>query len=177
MGQDTQSDNELMVKVQHSDDQNAFSILAKRHYKKWYYFAMRMVVDQETAEDIVQDTCLKIWQRRKSWQPTAQFNTWVFRMIFNQCVDNLKSPRYKNKTTIDMNRLSQVIPLSEDNQRSVEIILHALNQFNANDRALFILHHYHQMQASELCEIFELTKQALESRLYRMRKTLREQLL
>jgi RNA polymerase sigma-70 factor (ECF subfamily) len=87
-------DHELLVLVQ-DGSQPAFAELVRRHTERFYRLAYRYLQDRETAEDIVQDAFLKLWEDPGKWQPDrkTKFTTWFYRIIVNLCLDWQKRKR------------------------------------------------------------------------------------
>lgn len=174
-------DDQLMQRVKHHDDEGAYTELVTRHYKKWTAFAMRMVRQQSVAQELVQETCLKIWDKRKSWQPDAKWSTWAYTIVYRCCLDFLKSKNNRltlsydeNLSTTD-NGLAEAVDLKNiENDELIIKIKQALDTLPAEHRALFILHYYHHLKQEELSELFHLSTSAIESILFRTRKKLRE---
>ena len=87
-------DDELLVLVQ-DGSQPAFAELVRRHTERFYRLAYRYLQDRETAEDIVQDAFLKLWEDPGKWQPDrkTKFTTWFYRIVVNLCLDWQKRKR------------------------------------------------------------------------------------
>lgn len=77
-----------------ADDEAAFRILVERHIDRAFGIALRIVGSRADAEDVVQDTLLKVWTHRGRWQHgRAKFSTWLYRVITNRCIDLRRQPR------------------------------------------------------------------------------------
>jgi RNA polymerase sigma-70 factor (ECF subfamily) len=81
-------DEELLALIQEGS-QEAFSILVQRHTERFYRLAFRYVRNKETAEDIVQDAFLKLWEDPGKWQAQrkTKFSTWFYRVVVNLSLD------------------------------------------------------------------------------------------
>lgn len=76
------SDEALMAKVC-AGDMGAFDELVKRFQPRLYAFAVRRLHDDGAAEDVVQETFLKVFKYRESFRQEARFSTWVFTLALN----------------------------------------------------------------------------------------------
>jgi RNA polymerase sigma-70 factor (ECF subfamily) len=87
-------DHELLAVVK-GGSQPAFAELVRRHTERFYRLAFRYVQDRGTAEDIVQDAFLKLWEDPGKWQPdrNTKFTTWFYRIVVNLCLDWQKKKR------------------------------------------------------------------------------------
>jgi RNA polymerase sigma-70 factor (ECF subfamily) len=70
----------------------AFDQLVRRHHARYYQLAYRYLASTPEAEDVVQAAFLKLWEQPHLWQPDrgAQFMTWFYRLVVNQCLDRQK---------------------------------------------------------------------------------------
>jgi len=79
------------------DDESAFRSLVERHIDRAYAIALRIAGNAADAEDVVQDTMLKVWTHRGRWQHgRAKFSTWLYRVVSNRCIDLRRKPRNEN---------------------------------------------------------------------------------
>lgn len=87
-------DHELLARIQ-DGNHHAFGVLVQRHAERLYRLAYRYVQSKETAEDIVQDAFLKLWENPVRWQPErhSKFTTWFYRIVINLCLDWQKKKR------------------------------------------------------------------------------------
>ncbi|MCS5708436.1 RNA polymerase sigma factor [Candidatus Berkiella cookevillensis] len=172
-------DAELMHQVKEHDDQSAFAQLLKRHYQSWLYFAVRMLDNQAIAEDMVQEICIKIWNSRHEWKPSAKVNTWVYTLLYRHCIDALRSQKIRTTETYDdsLHRSVDGTPLSLieklENEEILQQLKRGFSRLSTDEKAIFVLHYYHNMKQDELCEIFKQSSSAIESSLYRARKKLK----
>ena len=89
-------DKELLDRLA-TGDETAFRLLVERHIDRAYAIALRIVGNAADAEDVVQDTMLKVWTHRGRWQHgRAKFSTWLYRVVSNRCIDLRRKPRTEN---------------------------------------------------------------------------------
>ena len=84
-----EKDDESLMEDVHAHNHEAFSILVKRHSKRFYFTAYHIVMEQQAAEDIVQNAFLKIWDKPQIWKKKkgAKFTSWFHRIVANQAID------------------------------------------------------------------------------------------
>jgi RNA polymerase sigma-70 factor, ECF subfamily len=87
-------DQELLALIQ-DGSHRAFAELVERHTERFYRLAYRYVQNRETAEDLVQDAFLGLWENPASWRPdrNSKFTTWFYRVVVNLCLDWQKKKR------------------------------------------------------------------------------------
>jgi RNA polymerase sigma-70 factor (ECF subfamily) len=94
LGWSEKDDHALLAHIQ-DGSHDAFAVLVQRHTERFYRLAYRYVHNRETAEDIVQDAFLKLWEAPSRWQPerNSKFTTWFYRIVVNLCLDWQKKKR------------------------------------------------------------------------------------
>ncbi len=170
-------DAELVARAG-AGDRAAASLLIARHLPKMLALARRMLGEGAEAEDVAQDTFLKLWTQAARWRPgQARFETWLYRITLNGCYDRLR----KRKTA----RLEDVPPpldptpgpdrLAASGQAGAALAS-ALQALPERQRAAILLCHVDGCGNIEAAEILGVSVEALESLLTRGRRTLRERL-
>lgn len=74
-------------------DESAFSGLAERHRRELHVHCYRMLGSFEDAEDAVQETFLRAWRRRETFEGRSTFRAWLYRIATNACLDLLAKCR------------------------------------------------------------------------------------
>jgi RNA polymerase sigma-70 factor (ECF subfamily) len=90
--QDTRTDDDL-VRAYRSGDAAALTLLIDRYLDTIYTFAYRMTNRKEDAEDIAQDTFVKVWRTIGRYKLTGTFKPWVFAIARNTAIDRLRKKR------------------------------------------------------------------------------------
>ena len=171
-------DGELLALVQNGSH-HAFSALVRRHAERFYRLAYRYVQTRETAEDIVQDAFLKLWEEPSRWQPGRQskFTTWFYKVVVNLCLDWQKKKRPLP--------LPEEMPLVDERERPEEAVVHAeerrrleaeIAALPERQRAALNLCFTEGLSNQEAAEIMGVNLKALQSLLMRAKATLRERL-
>lgn len=82
-------------------DQEALGLLYDRYERVVFSLAYRVVQDQQTAEEVVQDVFTTVWQKHALYQPAqAQFSTWLLQITRNRALDVLKTRRRRQQETV-----------------------------------------------------------------------------
>jgi RNA polymerase sigma-70 factor (ECF subfamily) len=181
------SDQALIEKVRTGDYQ-AFEALVNRYEGKVYRLSMRMLRNQEDAEDALQETFLQVYRGLKSFEGRSTFSTWLFRLATNVCLMKI---RHRETEPAKLLPLEEYIPQHEEaghpqiqdwpdkpedlllNKESQEKMLEALEKLPADHRAVFVLRDIEGFSNSEAGEALGISVAAVKSRLHRARLALR----
>src|SRR3954470_19728265 len=94
------TDEELLAAYQQGDV-GAFELLLRRHRAPLFTFLLRMLGDRERAEDLAQETFLRIVKGAAAWTQRARFQTWLFTIARNLCVDQSRRDRFRKTDSLD----------------------------------------------------------------------------
>ena len=90
------SDKELLERFRNSETRSyAFNLLVRKFQKKIYWHIRRIVISHEDANDVVQETFLKIWKNLDNFKEESQLFTWIYRIANNETFTFLKKKRVK----------------------------------------------------------------------------------
>lgn len=134
-----------------------------------------MLGDAALAEDVVQETFLKVWNRAADWKPgRAQFKTWLTRVTINACLDHLRRKRpatgVEMPEAVDETPLADAKMMSRDMQSQMRTLIDALPE---RQRAALILSLDKGLSQVEGARALGVSESAYESLLVRARRTLR----
>ena len=162
------SDEELMLSCRDGDEV-AFEMLYRRYEKPVFSFIYRMVLSAADAEDLCQETFLKVIRAKNRYRKTAKFKTWLFNIALNLCHDRTRRMKFRSHLSLnsaafsqdnDGIRMQQSVcdPLSDPTKRAQTAEIEALVQqafvkLPQNERTVIILRQYHAMKFSEIAEI------------------------
>lgn len=175
---DCDLDDDTLLERMKLDDTGAYSILVKRHLDYAFALALRMLRNPTDAEDVAQESLVKAWTHRHSWQSgRAKFSTWLYQVVFNRCIDierrpkgecldDVTEPEDKRPDTVATIHRRQVYDSLED----------ALATVPVQQRAALTLSYYRGMGNAEIALVLGTTRQAVEGLVKRGRQKLRERL-
>ncbi|WP_394750441.1 RNA polymerase sigma factor [Spongiimicrobium salis] len=161
-------------------DTNAFSVVVERYKHMVYTLALRLVKNKEEAEEVAQDTFIKVYGNLEKFKGDSKFSSWIYRIAYNRSLDVLKKQKNRVDTTpIDVGTeyyipsISSVLDDLERKDRMV-ILKSAIQELNGDDSVLITLHYFEELSLGEISEIMEKETNVLKVRLFRARKKLAE---
>jgi RNA polymerase sigma-70 factor (ECF subfamily) len=185
------NDDDLrMIRLQEGDA-TAFDEMVETWQGPLFGFFLRNTRDAQQAEDLVQDTLLRLY--RKSWDylPTGRFRGWLFRIARNLLIDSVRRARkdalvrrvrvqpMDGEPTDLLSLLPDdiVSPLKRASQQEVrEVVDELLAELPDDQRQTFLLHHFESLTLSEVADALETSLPTAKSRLRLAREKLRYQL-
>jgi RNA polymerase sigma-70 factor, ECF subfamily len=176
-------------------DQSAFAALVEPHRRELQVHCYRMLGSLEDAEDVVQETFLRAWRKRETFQGRSSFRAWLYRIATNACLDALerrpRAPRSTQASPSEIpwleaypDRLLQGIAPSEEEpeaavvaKETIELaFLVAIQHLPPRQRAVLILRDVLGWSARDAADLLEISVAAVNSALQRARGSLKEHL-
>lgn len=169
-----------LVRAVAGGDRAAFRRLVETHQRPLSAFARRMLRDAEQADDIVQETLLRLWLRATSFDPrAARLTTWLHNIAHNLCVDSLR----RGSRAAALDRDDAAVPLDaadpmadEETRRRAARVRDAIAGLPERQRSALLLCHYQGLSNRDAAQILDVSVDALESLLARGRRRLRREL-
>ena len=166
----------------------AFEELVRRYDRTLLRIAQQVTHCLEDAQDAVQETFLKAYQKLYQFQRTSKFSTWLIRIAVNESLMKLRKRRYTQELPLEYEGPNgEDLPLDvtdwSPNPEQLysraelrEILRRALDGLSPNLRVIFILRDIEGLSIQETVTVLSLNPSAVKARLYRARLQLREKL-
>lgn len=170
-------DAELVARVGEQDPA-AVRTLVSRKLPRLLALATRMLGDRMEAEDVAQETFVRIWKQAPHWKEgEARFDSWIHRVALNLCYDRLRGRREDPVAELPDEADPQPLPDLQIGARvRDERVRAALAALPARQREALVLNYYQELSNIEAAALMGITVDALESLLARARRNLRAQL-
>ncbi|MCU0610225.1 MAG: sigma-70 family RNA polymerase sigma factor [Candidatus Eisenbacteria bacterium] len=178
-----ESDDGLMVRVKRGDHQ-AFRILAERYRTRVFRFIYKMIHDEEVAEDLAQETFLRVFKRANTYKPGSNFSIWLYtiakNLTFNRVRDEKRQPlglaeqvdqRYWDVATADVGPDPLEMSQREEIRRTVNS---GLAQLPPKFKAAVILRDIEGFEYEQIAKILRCPLGTVKSRVNRGRLRLRD---
>ncbi|MGB0043849.1 MAG: sigma-70 family RNA polymerase sigma factor [Terriglobales bacterium] len=183
------SDVDVMLRVK-TGDESAFAYLVQKYRRPMVGFMYRMCHNPSTAEELAQEVFLRVYRSRTSYEPSAKFTTWLYRIATNLAVNHARDTRHERpENTVRLDEPDQetgTTPDLADESLSAEeqilkrerlaAIRSKVNALPERQRVAVIMHKYQQMDYRQIAGVLKLSESATKSLLFRAYETLREQL-
>jgi len=157
----------------------ALAELVRRHQRRALQLAYRSLGDWHLAEDVVQESFLRVNRAAAKYRPDAQFGTWFYRIVVNLCMDELRKRRRRAEASVETSSEASggENPARREELTELHQAVHrALDQLNERERVAVILHRFEGQTHRQIAEITETSAAAVESLLVRAYRKLRQEL-
>jgi len=169
----------------------AFEQLVLRYQDRLVGFFFHLVHDRTAAEDLAQETFLRVYRSRERYEPTARFSTWLFRIAHNLASNQKRGAARRREIPLgnqsaeddfrpqeqNLAEKSALMPTRQlDSNEMRDIVRNAIEELSERQRTAVLLHKFEEMSYEEIGEIMGLGVVAVKSLLSRARSKLKEAL-
>ena len=179
-------DAELMLRVRDGSEA-AFALLLERHRGPVVHFLFRMIQNQAISEELAQEVFLRVYRSRGTYEPTAKFTTWLFRIATHLALNWIRDgKKEKSQASLDVETGEGMERQVPDSALTVEQrmlretrmseIRSAINSLPDKQRAAVLMHKYEELGYSQIAKALECSESAVKSLLFRAYESLRARL-
>jgi RNA polymerase sigma-70 factor, ECF subfamily len=183
------TDAEVMLRVKAGDD-SAFDFLVQKYRRPIINFMYRMAHNTAAAEDLAQEVFLRVYRSRASYEASAKFTTWLYRIATNLGMNYSRDTRHERPENI-MNLdepdeetgqspdLADKTPSVEEEimqRERLKAIRQKVEALPERQKMAVLMHKYQQMDYRQIADVLKLSESATKSLLFRAYETLRTQL-
>ena len=188
-GAEGSSDAAVMLRVK-AGDQPAFDYLVQKYRRPLVSFMYRMARNTAVAEDLAQEVFLRVYRSRESYEASAKFTTWLYRIATNLAVNHARDTRHERpEVMVSLDEPDEATGVTMDladgemtaeqamvRRERLMGIRRKIEALPERQRLAVVMHKYQQMDYRQIAEVLELSESATKSLLFRAYETLREQL-
>jgi len=159
-------------------DTSAFAVLADQYKVMVFSLALKMLKNREEAEEVTQDSFLKVYKSLAKYKGESKFSTWLYTITYNTCLDRIrKNKRAQPVVAIDDYTEQQITSLDNtldgmEAKERKQMIQDCLNLLPAEDSFLLTLFYFEEQSIREIGKIMNINSNHVKIKLYRSRKKL-----
>lgn len=162
------SDEELLARFRNEATRHeAFDLLMRQYQQRLYHFVRRMVNDHEAAQDVIQDSFVKIWHNLPDFRGGSALYSWMYRIVHNQCLDHLRRANRRSFVGTELlSDSSNGVPDATDHfnpEQIAELLQRALMGLPDKQRAVFTMRYFDELKYEEMSRITGTSVGALKS--------------
>jgi RNA polymerase sigma-70 factor (ECF subfamily) len=175
-----------MLRVREGDD-TSFALLLERHRGPVVHFLYRMVQNPSVSEELAQEVFLRVYRSRATYEPTAKFTTWLFRIATHLALNWVRDgKKEKGQESLDEQVVDGVDRQVRDRQPTIEQemlrevkmteVRQAIEALPAKQRAAVLMHKYEELEYAQIARALNCSESAVKSLLFRAYESLRSRL-
>ncbi len=159
-------------------DTQAFAVLVDRYKDLVFTLAIRMLKNREEAEEVSQDTFIKVYKALPKFKGDSKLSTWVYKVAYNTCLDRIKkNNRRQSEVAIDSYTENQIKTLDNalsdlEEKEQQQTIQDCLQQLASKDSFLLTLFYYEELSLEEISQIVNMEANTVKVNIHRARKRL-----
>src|SRR5687767_6392084 len=165
---DEPSDKELLEQFRDPASRNsAFNIIIRKYQKRVYWHIRRIVIDHDDADDVVQNTFIKVWKGLDNFKEDSQLYTWLYRIATNESLTFIKQKKDNLKVSYGDVEYSLSNSLTDDNyfngdeiQKKLQLAILTLPE---KQRIVFNMKYFDEMKYEEMSQVLETSVGALKA--------------
>ncbi|GIP34959.1 RNA polymerase sigma factor SigW [Paenibacillus sp. J2TS4] len=177
-----------LAKLSRNGDRRAFAELVDLYKDKIYHLAYRMLSQAHAAEDIVQETFLRVYRNLHRYDENQKFSTWIYRIATNLCIDQLRKRKANYSLDAEMPEGEgadwySLLPSEEETpegqvllSETQQQIRSAIDALPEKYKSVVILRYLHDLSLQEIGDILGMPVTTVKTRVHRGREYLRKKL-
>jgi RNA polymerase sigma-70 factor, ECF subfamily len=160
-------------------DEKVFKNLFEDHYTALCRFASGYLADQDTAEEIVQQLFINLWNQRQTIDPEKQIKSYLFTAVKNRCLNHIRDIKKFRNYYLDVEAELEIPVAEKDIVSEKELeqrIADALEKLPAKCREVFELCRFEEMKYHEVAQKLDISQKTVEAQMSKALRILREEL-
>jgi RNA polymerase sigma-70 factor (ECF subfamily) len=143
----------------------AYVQLLDRYQDRVYWHVRRMVHYHEDADDVVQNTFVKVWKGLSRFEGAASLYTWIYRIATNEAISLLRKRNKQVDTNSNQEMLHENIAADKyfDGDRAEVVLKAAITTLPDRQKAVFVMRYYEDLPYAEIAEITEVSVGSLKA--------------
>jgi RNA polymerase sigma-70 factor, ECF subfamily len=177
----TISDEDLARLLQSKQDEAALGELIRRYQQKLFYYVVKIAGNRDDAEDMVQETFLKVYENIQGFDADKKFSSWIYRISHNLTINHLKkNQRLKavEAHTLDWleehHREVEDFLAKEERQKLTDEMVNMLEYLRPEYREVIVLYYFEEKSYNEISDILRIPEATVGVWLRRGREQLRK---
>ena len=179
----------LLIDDLRAGDMTALAVLVEKYKRIVYRVAFQITKNHDDANDVMQDSFLKVYESIHSFRQESAFETWLYRIVVNQAINLVKRQERRRESPLSGIAEFQIRPdlkqasdlrnnphLSVERKELQKQVTQAVNSLPVKHRMVVILHEFEGLTHPKIASILNCSEGTVRSRLHHARKKLRERL-
>jgi RNA polymerase sigma-70 factor, ECF subfamily len=172
-------DSDTLKKIAKGDS-DAFAVVYKQFYKPLCIYAYRFFQDEESAEDVVQKTLIKVWEQRSKITKIQSLSSFLYRSVHNHSINELKHrqvvDRHSDSLKVELDAAAFDDVDDEYEERISKTLLNAIESLPPKKREIFKLKYFKGLKHKEIADLLGISYRTVETHIVKGLQKLRDEL-
>ncbi len=134
-----------------------FNIIVKENHERVYSLFRGMVQTHEEADDLTQETFIKVYKNLKKFKGNSKMFTWIYRIAVNTGLNHLRIEKMKQYINLDKINLKSDVEKEDISSQSKAFLRRAIKKLSAKQQMIIMLRSYQEMKFIEIAKIMNIT--------------------
>jgi RNA polymerase sigma-70 factor (ECF subfamily) len=150
-----------------------FKEIFDKNSKKIFHLCYGYTGDQDAANDLLQETFLKVWQNLEKFRNKSLISTWIYRIAVNTCLTYLRTEKKQAKDELTDNIIENKVEEHSEKNEQIALLYQSIAKLEENDR-LIITMVLDELPYAEIAEISGISEGNLRVKIHRIKQKLTE---
>ena len=159
---------------------SAFNELLDTYQERLYWHIRKIVKTHENADDVLQNTFVRVYKNIQKFEEKSSLHTWMFRIAYNESLRFLEKNNKKGYEIVDEFSPKNIASVAEDaffNPDEIQVKLHQIiNGFTEKQKRVFQMKYFDDLSFKEISEIIKVSESTLKSAYYTAVKIIEEKI-
>ena len=160
-------DSDIIRLYKSGQPERAFTLIVRKYGERLYWHIRQLVADHNDADDILQETFIKVWNALPAFREESKLYTWLYRIATNESLTFLKRKRLRATFTFrdpdaDMASFIESDPLFDGDQLQLSL-QKAIATLPPKQKSVFIMRYFHEIKYEDISEIMGISVGALKA--------------
>lgn len=162
------TDQEILLLLQSEDSaERGFRMLMQKYQERLYWQIRRMVTEHDDANDVIQNTFIKVFKSISRFEGKSKLYTWLYRIATNEAITFLNKKKRKQTVTLDDDESNRINTLRSDpyfdGEHASLLLQQALEELPEKQKKVFNLRYFDEMSYKDMEEVLDTSVGALKA--------------
>lgn len=138
---------------------------------KIYHLCLGYSGDEDTANDLMQETFIKVWQNLDKFRNQSQISTWIYRIAVNTCLSYLRVEKRKNNDPLNSEHIENLAEETSNKQEQISQLYKSISHLEENERMIITMV-LDDLPYSQIADVFDISEGNLRVRIHRIKRKL-----
>ena len=153
------------------EKETLFKDIFEKNSSKIYHLCLGYTADTDVANDLMQETFIKVWQNLESFRNQSQISTWVYRIAVNTCLSHLRIEKRRTNDSLSNEHLENLAEEISPKEDQVRQLYKSISHLEENERMVITMV-LDEVPYPEIAEIFAISEGNLRVRIHRIKQKL-----